>query len=142
MQIHDLAEIRTRAIPMAERIVLEQGADALHARGVAEELNISFRSLCNAFGNLDAVFRAINARCAKKLSTKLKKVIDAARQDRRARSVALGEAYFDFALAEPQPWFLVIEFRTTLQPDAKTTDLRQGGLKMLIEVGEGDASAP
>ena len=137
----NLAEIRTRAIPVAERIVFENGVDALHARGLAKELNISVGSLYNAFGDLDGVFRAINARCARMLSAKLQDAIDTAPQDRRARLVALGEAYFDFALAEPERWFLLFEHRSNLKPDAKTQEIQQALLEMLIETGEADSNS-
>ncbi|MFK7746552.1 MAG: TetR/AcrR family transcriptional regulator, partial [Roseobacter sp.] len=58
----NLADIRDRATAVAERIVLEKGGGALSARGLASELGISVGSLYNAFGDLDGVVRAVNAR--------------------------------------------------------------------------------
>ncbi len=75
------------------------------------------------------------------LASNLQQAIETASHDRRARLVALGEAYFDFALAEPERWFLLFEHRNNLEPDAKTLALQQGLLDMLIEAGEANANS-
>ena len=58
--------------------------------------------------------------------------------DRRARVVALGEAYFDFAIAEPQRWWLLFEYKSNVPNDAKAQDFQLGLLEMLIRAGDGD----
>lgn len=134
----NLAEIREKAADLAERIVLEEGSDALTARGLAKELGISVGSLYNAFGDLDGVVRAVNARCAARLAEALHAALAAASDEPRARVIAIGEAYFDFAQAEPRRWYMLFERDSDLQLDLKTTELQEGLLEMLIRAGDGD----
>jgi AcrR family transcriptional regulator len=134
----NLADIRERATLIAERVILGEGIDALNARGLAKELNVSVGSLYNAFGDMDGVVRAVNAKCAKMLSVALRSAVEASAPDRRSRVVALGEAYFDFAVAEPWRWWMLFERRSEAQPDLKTQDLQADFLKLLIRCGDGD----
>ena len=134
----NLADIRERACFVAERIVLTKGIDELSARGLAKELNISVGSLYNAFGDLDAVVRAVISKSAAMLSDRLHSAIETAAQDKRSRLVALGEAYFDFATAEPRRWWLMFEYRSDLPQDPKAQDFQIGLLEMLIIAGEAD----
>lgn len=134
----NLADIRERAIPIAERIVLDQGIEALSARGLAKELNVSVGSLYNAFGDLDAVVRAVIANSAAMLQAALYAAIETSAPDRRSRVIALGEAYFDFALAEPRRWWLMFEYKTNIPPDPKAQEYQTGLLEMLIRAGGGD----
>lgn len=134
----NLADIRERATLVAERIVLQEGVDALNARRLARELDVSVGSLYNAFGDLTAVVRAVIAKCAAMLSARLHAAIENAAQDKRSRVVALGEAYFDFAIAEPRRWSLMFEYRLEDHQDPKAQDYQTGLLEMLIRAGEGD----
>lgn len=134
----NLADIRDRATTLAERIVLEKGDGALNARGLANELGISVGSLYNAFGDLDGVVRAVNARYADQLSKALQTAILAAPDTARDRITAMGEAYFDFAHAEPRRWYMLFERDSHMPLDEKTAQLQEGLLEMLIRAGEGD----
>ncbi len=134
----NLANIRERACIVAERIVLTKGIDTLSARGLAKDLNISVGSLYNAFGDLDAVVRAVISKSAAMLSDRLHAAIQTAPQDKRSRLVALGEAYFDFATAEPRRWWLMFEYRSDLPQDPKAQDFQIGLLETLIIAGEAD----
>mgnify|MGYP001817138401 FL=1 len=136
----NLADIRDRATTVAERIVLEKGGDALNARGLAQELGISVGSLYNAFGDLDGVVRAVNARCADRLAQTLRSALAKAPDSPRSRVIAIGEAYFNFANAEPRRWYMLFERDSDLQLDLKTTELQEGLLNMLIHAGDGDPS--
>ncbi len=134
----NLAEIRERATTIAERIVLQEGVDALNARRLAKEIDVSVGSLYNAFGDLDAVVRAVIAKSAIVLSETLHSAVESSAPDKRSRIVALGETYFDFAIAEPQRWWLLFEYRSNAPPDLKVQDFQTGLLEMLIQVGEGN----
>ncbi|WP_227271859.1 TetR/AcrR family transcriptional regulator [Roseobacter weihaiensis] len=134
----NLADIRERATTVAERIVLEQGGGALNARGLAKELGISVGSLYNAFGDLDGVVRAVNTRCSDRLAKALRAALEAAPADARARVIAIGEAYFDFARSEPRRWYMLFERDSDLELDVKTAELQEGLLEMLIRAGDGD----
>ncbi|MFK7762323.1 MAG: TetR/AcrR family transcriptional regulator [Roseobacter sp.] len=134
----NLADIRERATQVAERIVLEQGGGALSARGLATELQISVGSLYNAFGDLDGVIKSVNERCANRLATALRNALAQTEGSSRARVIAIGEAYFDFAASEPRRWYMLFERDGDLQLDARTASLQEGLLDMLIRAGEGD----
>ncbi|MEM9577528.1 MAG: TetR/AcrR family transcriptional regulator [Pseudomonadota bacterium] len=134
----NLADIRERATEIAERIVLEHGGGALSARGLAKELGISVGSLYNAFGDLDGVVRAVNARCADRLAEALRTALAKAPETARARVIAIGEAYFDFAYSEPRRWYMLFERDSDLQLDLRTAELQEGLLEMLIRAGDGD----
>lgn len=133
----NLADIRERATPIAERIVLEEGVDALTARRLAKDIDVSVGSLYNAFGDLNAVVRVVIAISTMMLSETLHSAIETSAQDKRSRVVALGEAYFDFAIAEPQRWSLLFEYRSNVPPDIKVRDFQIGLLEMLIQAGDG-----
>jgi AcrR family transcriptional regulator len=134
----NLADIREKATHLAERIVLEKGGDALTARGLAQGLGVSVGTLYNAFGDLDGVVRAVNARCASRLAEALRRALATASDTPRARVIAIGEAYFDFANAEPRRWYMLFERDSNLQLDLKTAELQEGLLEMLIRAGDGD----
>lgn len=137
----NLAQIREKATEIAERIVLEQGRDALSARGLAAEIGVSVGSLYNAVGDLEAVLRTVIAKSAGILSRALEAAVATASDDKRARLVALGEAYFDFALTEPQRWWLLFEYRAHAVPDQKMQEFQSRLLEMLIRAGEGDVTS-
>lgn len=137
----NLAHIREKATEIAERIVLDQGRDALSARGLAAEIGVSVGSLYNAVGDLEAVLRTVISNAAGILSQELETAVATAPDDKRARLVALGEAYFDFALTEPQRWWLLFEYRSHAVPDQKMQDFQAGLLEMLIRAGEGDVTS-
>ena len=134
----NLADIRERATGVAERIVLSEGMEALSARRLAKELGVSVGSLYNAFGDLDAVVRTVIASSAVMLSDILSAAVEGAAKDRHARVVALGEAYFDFAIAEPERWRLLFEYRSNVPNDLTARDFQSGLLEMLIRAGDGD----
>ena len=136
----NLADIRERATTLAERIVLEKGGGALSARGLATELGISVGSLYNAFGDLDGVVLAVNARCAERLANALRDALTTTSGPARDKVTAIGEAYFEFAHAEPRRWYMLFERDSDLELDEKTAKLQENLLEMLIRAGDGDPS--
>lgn len=134
----NLANIRETAVPVAERIVLEEGVDALNARRLAGDISVSVGSLYNAFGDLDAVLRAVIEKSALMLSGTLHAAIEQPALDERTRLITLGEAYLDFAIAEPQRWWLLFEYNSNNPPDDKAQEFQLGLLEMLVEAGGGD----
>jgi AcrR family transcriptional regulator len=137
----NLAEIRKKATDVAERIILEEGNDALSARRLAKEIGVSVGSLYNAFGDLDAVVHAVIGKSADMLSTALHTAVEKSAQEKRSRVVALGEAYFDFAVAEPQRWWLMFEYKSNVPLDQNDQDFQQSLLQMLIRAGDGDPNS-
>ena len=137
----NLAEIRDRATPLAEAIVFNEGIEAMSARRLARELGSSVGSLYNAFGDLEAVKRAVIGNSAQALSDHLAATLARAEPNPRSRVVALGEAYLDFAISEPQRWWLLFEYRNTVSPDRKVEEFQIGLLDMLVRAGGGDPAS-
>lgn len=137
----NLADIRESTAQVAERIVLEEGIDALTARRLAREIDVSVGSLYNAFGDLDAVIRTVIASSAVMLSEVLRAAIESSARDSRSRVVALGEAYFDFAVAEPERWWLLFEYRSNVPNDLTAREFQAGLLELLIQAGDGDPTS-
>lgn len=138
----NLARIRERAVARAEHILLETGLEDLSARRLAADLGVSVGTLYNAFEDLDAVVQALIARSAAMLSDILHRAADPDIECRKTRLKALGEAYFDFAVSEPQRWWLLFEYRSHAEPDARVQEFQTRLLEMLIHVGEGDRASP
>lgn len=138
----NLADVRERATDLAERIVLEQGGSALSARGLADRLGVSVGTLYNAFGDLEGVVRAVNARCADRLAASLQRAAKEAAPDPRAQLVAIGAAYMDFALSEPRRWWMLFERDVDAAPDASSLELQEQLLGMLIRAGGGKPEEP
>jgi len=138
----NLADVRDRATALAERIVLEHGADALTARGLAKQLGISVGTLYNAFGDLDGVVRAVNARCGERLAAHLEAALAASTPAPRDRVAAIGQAYLDFALSEPRRWWMLFERSIDSAPDPVSLALQERLLRMLIQAGGGDPERP
>lgn len=137
----NLADIRDRASLIAEQIILQEGVEGLSARRLAQELKVSVGSLYNAFGDLHQVIRSVIARSAELLASALTTAVARAAPDKRSRLVALGEAYFDFAMAEPRRWSLMFEYRAELEIDDKARAFQGGLLDMLIAAGEADPTS-
>ena len=137
----NLADIRARATQIAEQIILDEGVEGLSARRLAKDLQVSVGSLYNAFGDLHQVIRSVIARSAELLANALMAAVAQAAPDKRSRIVALGDAYFDFAMAEPRRWALMFEYRAELEIDDKARDFQGGLLNMLIAAGEADPTS-
>ncbi len=137
----NLADVRERATVLAEHLVLEQGSNALNARGLARRLGVSVGTLYNAFGDLEGVVRAVNARCAERLAVALRSAAETAAAEPRARVIAIGRAYLDFALSEPRRWWMLFE-RDVDAPATSSLNTQEQLLRMLILAGGGDPEEP
>jgi hypothetical protein len=80
--------------------------------------------------------RAIIAKSTGMLSKVRHKALETPTTDKRERVVALGEAHFDFVIAEPQRRWLLFEYKSNLRLEAKVQDFQLGLLEMLIKAGD------
>lgn len=126
----NLAQIRERGTTAAEKIVVEEGVAALAARRLAKELGVSVGTLYNAFHDIDGVVRAVNNRSAQLLTKRLVEAVEGAAPDRRSRLIAMGEAYFDFAMDEPERWWTLFEYRM----DSRTDEVAEEHQRTLLEL--------
>ena len=99
---------------------------------------MSVGSLYDASGDLDAVVNAVIGKSAEMISMALHMAVEKTAKDNRSRVVALGEAYFDFTVAEPQRWSLMFDCKSNLPLDEVDQDFQKNLLKMPILTGGGD----
>ncbi|MCV3272359.1 TetR/AcrR family transcriptional regulator [Roseobacter sinensis] len=127
----NLAEIRRKGGEVAERLLLEQGYEALSARGLAKATGCSVGALYNAFGHIDGVVREVNLRSAKLLQGVLTEALEQAPPGLEARLIAMAEAYFDFAVTQPQRWRALFDYPVQTPPDGRIFAVQDTLLAML-----------
>ena len=107
---HSLDQIKDMAIRAAEKLVMEQGIEALTTRKVAAEMGYTSGTLYLVFKNLDDLVLQVNGRT---LDTMAAVIRSAAAQapSAKAKVGAVCKAYLGFAGANPSLWSLVFENR-------------------------------
>ena len=78
------------------------------------------------------------AKSAVTLSETLRSASQTSPRDKQRRTIAICEAYLDFALEEPTRWWLLFEYRSNVAPDVNAQEFQIGLLEMLILAGDGD----
>ncbi|OAD21608.1 transcriptional regulator, TetR family protein [Candidatus Thiomargarita nelsonii] len=109
---HSRQEIREMALQVAEKIVAKEGLQGLNARKIASAIGYSVGSLYIVFENLDDLILQVNARSLDQLYTVISKTEQQCRQP-DACLLALGQAYLEFAMEQPQRWRTVFEYQRT-----------------------------
>lgn len=108
-----IADFRQRICDIAEKQFAEQGVEHVSMRSLARELDCSATALYSYFDNKDAIFAAVRTSALNRLSVRLE-TAHASTTDPWQRSRAIGDAYIDFASAEPEAYRLVFAMA---QPD-------------------------
>lgn len=92
-------EIRKRLIEAAARIVKEEGSAALSTRRLAEEVGTSTMAVYTYFSGMGELQRAVRREGFDRLAQRLGEVTPS--KDPLAEIAALGDAYVDVALSNP-----------------------------------------
>jgi len=110
---HSRAELHELILAEGHRQMSADGFAKFSARSVAKAIGYSVGTIYNVFGSLDALVLAINARTVAQWTLELSERLAAA-PDLRIETLVAG--YFDFAMANPQAWSAIYDFRpaTTL----------------------------
>ena len=82
------ADSRDRALPLTERICLNEGITALTVRQRAQELGVSVGSLYNAFRDLAAIVRVVIELSSQTLADAVHDAVATASAKPRARLIA------------------------------------------------------
>lgn len=130
----NLAALRKKGSAVAERLLVSKGVEALSARGLAQATGCSVGALYNAFGHIDGVVREVNIRSARLLQTTLATALETAGTGLEAQLIAMAEAYFNFALAEPERWRALFEYPVQTPPDGRIFAVQDELLEMLRAV--------
>jgi len=104
-------ELRTAMIDVAERIITEQGVDALTARRLAADLKIAVGTTYNVFRQMDDLIGEVNARTIAKITSIITSVDKSARRSDELL-MAYADAYICFVTAIENTWaaLFVCEF--------------------------------
>jgi len=108
-----IACFRQRVCQVAERQFAEHGIEQVSMRSLGKELGCSATALYSYFDNKEAIVAAARANALDRLSVRLE-AAHASTEDPWQRSRAIGDAYIDFATAEPEAYRLVFAMA---QPD-------------------------
>ena len=120
----DVADFRERLCEAAERLFAERGPDAVTMRQLAADLGVSPMTPYRYFQDKDDILAAVRANGFNRFADAL----EAARATPgsvRAKSVAVGEAYLNFAFDHPHTYKLMFDLN---QPnEERYPDLVEAG---------------
>ena len=101
-----ITEARERIVLVAERQADELGMERVSMHSIARELGWTATALYRYFENRDAILAAARAAAFDRLSDRLEAAMDEP-GDIWTRSRAIGDAYVDFAFAQPHAYRLI-----------------------------------
>ena len=124
----DLEAFRTRLCDVAEKLFAAHGPDAVTLREMAEALGVSSMTPYRYFKDKDAILAAVRTRAFNRFAL----AMESAKDGSKAQS---GNAYLDFALANPAAYRLMFDVS---QPTfAKYPDLVQAMDRARLTMGDG-----
>jgi AcrR family transcriptional regulator len=98
-------ELHAALVAATERIIADEGLDAVKARSVAEQAGCSVGAIYNVVADLDALILDANARTLADIDAALRLMADQPTDAAPAARLArLGLAYLNFAAAQPRRW--------------------------------------
>lgn len=112
----DVEAFRDRLCQAAERLFAERGAEAVTMRELAQALGVSPMTPYRYFKDKDAILAAVRAAAFARFAVRLETAM-AAPADPLGRSRNAGQAYIDFALAEPQAYRLMFDLNQPTEGD-------------------------
>ena len=110
-------ELRTAMIDAAERIITDQGVEALTARRLAADLNIAVGTTYNVFRQMDELIGEVNARTIAKITGVITSVDTSARKSDELL-MAYADAYIGFVTANENTWAAL--FVGEVDPESET----------------------
>ena len=144
----DVEDFRRRLCVAAEGLFAERGIAAVTMRELAQALGVSAMTPYRYFRDKDAILAAVRAAAFNRFATALE-TANAGPGDAVERSRRTGQAYVDFALAEPQAYRLMFDLSQPTEGDypelqaalARARRTLTAHVEALIEAGllHGDA---
>ncbi|MEO8813419.1 MAG: TetR/AcrR family transcriptional regulator, partial [Caulobacteraceae bacterium] len=113
----DIAGFRDRLIDAAERLFAEHGTEVVTIRQIAGELGVSAMTPYRYFRDKDAILAAVRARGFDRHAEALEHAYADHPGDTAGRARAIGAAYVDFALANPETYKLMFDFKQPSEGD-------------------------
>jgi len=144
----DVEAFRNRLCQAAEALFAERGIEAVTMRELAQALGVSAMTPYRYFKDKDAILAAVRAAAFSRFAARLETAM-AAPADPLGRSRNAGQAYIDFALAEPRAYRLMFDLSQPTEIDypelqaaiARARRTMTVHVEAMIEAGlmEGDA---
>jgi len=106
---HTKSELREMILSATEKLLDEDGLQALSTRKISAKIGYTVGTLYLFFKNLDELVLHVNARTLEQIYQSLSIVTEDG-IDPRTNLIAMGHAYVHFAMEYPQRWRLVFEF--------------------------------
>jgi AcrR family transcriptional regulator len=100
-------DLRMAVLAAAEKIVEQEGVDALTLRAVARAVEVSHTAPKNHFGSLEGLLSELAAVGYRRFGEAMAGAMDAAGTDPRTRMRAMGRAYVGFGRAYPRLFLLM-----------------------------------
>jgi AcrR family transcriptional regulator len=100
-------DLRMAVLGAAEKIVEQEGVDALTLRAVARAVDVSHTAPKNHFGSLEGLLSELAAVGYRRMGETLAAAMDAAGTEPRMRMRAMGRAYVGFGRAYPGLFLLM-----------------------------------
>jgi AcrR family transcriptional regulator len=104
----DVADFRARLCAAAEDLFAEHGIDAVTMRQLAAALGVSPMTPYRYFRDKDEIIDAVRTNALNGFADALESAFDA-HADPTERSIAVGEAYLDFAVKNPRAYALMFD---------------------------------
>jgi AcrR family transcriptional regulator len=112
----DVADFRERLCEAAERLFAERGPDAVTMRQLASELGVSPMTPYRYFKDKEDILAAVRTNGFDRFAQALERARDGAK-GARARGVAVGQAYVDFAFQHPHTYKLMFDLNQPHEDD-------------------------
>ena len=112
----DVEAFRQRLCQAAEKLFAERGIEAVTMRELAQALGVSPMTPYRYFKDKDAILAAVRAAAFARFAARLEAAM-AQPADPLSRSRNAGQAYIDFALAEPQAYRLMFDLNQPTEGD-------------------------
>lgn len=116
-----VAKVQARIVRVAERQFAKRGLAATSLRSIAAEMGWTAASLYRYYPNKSALLAATRTSAYERFCARIEAAY-ASSQDIWQRSRAVGQAYVDFALAEPAAYQMIFAFEQ--RAEDKTPQLR------------------
>ena len=114
----DVADFRARLCAAAEDQFAEHGIEAVTMRQLAAALGVSPMTPYRYFRDKDEIIDAVRTSAYDRFADALEAAFDA-HDDPAERSVAVGEAYLDFAVNNPRAYALMFDLKDMKAPPSE-----------------------
>lgn len=114
----DVADFRARLCEAAEDLFARHGIEAVTMRQLAAALGVSPMTPYRYFRDKDEIIDAVRTRAYSQFADALEAAYDAG-GDAAERSIAVGEAYLDFAVSNPRAYALMFDLKDMKAPPSE-----------------------